>query len=83
MAPRAIVTGDAAVLRERAREVAPDERRGLTAGTFQHEVDHLDGVLFLDRVEDPASITTWDEFEREHRATFEARARALLARVGS
>ena len=24
--------------------------RGLTAGTFQHEVDHLDGVLFLDRV---------------------------------
>ena len=25
-------------------------RRGLTAGTFQHEVDHLDGVLFLDRV---------------------------------
>ena len=26
---------------------------GLTAGTFQHEVDHLDGVLFLDRVADP------------------------------
>src|SRR3954470_16485712 len=27
-----------------------DERGGLTAGTFQHEVDHLDGILFLDRV---------------------------------
>ena len=25
-------------------------KRGLTAGTFQHECDHLDGVLFLDRV---------------------------------
>ena len=25
-------------------------KRGLTAGTFQHELDHLDGVLFLDRV---------------------------------
>jgi len=25
-------------------------RRGLTAGTFQHELDHLDGVLFLDRL---------------------------------
>ena len=24
-------------------------KRGLTAGTFQHEVDHLDGILFVDR----------------------------------
>ena len=23
---------------------------GLAAGTFQHEVDHLDGVLILDRI---------------------------------
>ncbi len=58
-------------------------RRGLTAGTFQHELDHLDGVLFLDRVGDPATITTWAQFEREHRAAFEARARELVARVGS
>jgi peptide deformylase len=49
---------------------------GLTAGTFQHEVDHLDGVLFLDRVADPASFTTWEQFERHHRANF-------LARVGA
>jgi peptide deformylase len=27
-------------------------RRGLTAGTFQHELDHLDGVLILDRTTD-------------------------------
>jgi peptide deformylase len=26
------------------------EERGLTAGTLQHELDHLDGLLFLDRV---------------------------------
>ena len=58
-------------------------RRGLTAGTFQHELDHLDGVLFLDRVDDPATITTWADFEREHRAAFEQRARELVARVGS
>jgi len=58
-------------------------RRGLTAGTFQHEVDHLDGVLFLDRVRDPATFSTWEEFDRHHRAAFEARARALVARVGS
>jgi peptide deformylase len=58
-------------------------RRGLTAGTFQHEVDHLDGVLFLDRVRDPATFSTWDQFDRHHRAAFEARARALVERVGS
>jgi peptide deformylase len=58
-------------------------RRGLTAGTFQHEVDHLDGVLFVDRITDPATLTTWEHFERHDRAAFEARARALVARVGS
>ena len=45
-------------------------RRGLTAGTFQHEVDHLDGILFVDRVRDPATFTTWEQFERHHRDAF-------------
>jgi peptide deformylase len=57
--------------------------KGLSAGTFQHEVDHLDGVLFLDRVEDPRTFTTWEEYERHHRAPFEARAREIVARYGS
>ncbi|HEY8764875.1 MAG TPA: peptide deformylase [Solirubrobacteraceae bacterium] len=43
---------------------------GLTAGTFQHEVDHLDGVLFLDRVGDPRSFSTWEQFERHHKQAF-------------
>jgi peptide deformylase len=60
-----------------------EERRGLTAGTFQHEVDHLDGVLFLDRVRDPATFTTWEQFDRHHRDEFVAHARALVERVGS
>jgi peptide deformylase len=46
------------------------DAHGLTAGTFQHEVDHLDGVLFLDRVTDPRSFSTWDQFERHHAAAF-------------
>jgi peptide deformylase len=58
-------------------------RRGLTAGTFQHEVDHLDGVLFLDRVRDPATFTTWEQFDRHHRSRFEAQARAIVERLGS
>ena len=60
-----------------------EQRRGLTAGTFQHEVDHLDGVLFLDRVRDPSTFATWEQFDRHQRAAFEARARELVARVGS
>jgi peptide deformylase len=64
--------------------VAHDEiKRGLTAGTFQHECDHLDGVLFLDRVTDPRSFTTWEQFERFHRAAFVERITAFVARVGS
>jgi peptide deformylase len=57
--------------------------RGLTAGTFQHEVDHLDGVLFLDRVADPTSFTTWEQFERFGREEFEAHARWIVERFGS
>jgi peptide deformylase len=48
---------------------------GLSAGTFQHEVDHLDGVLFLDRVRDPRTFMTWEQFEEHHRD-------AWLQRIG-
>jgi peptide deformylase len=58
-------------------------RRGLTAGTFQHELDHLDGTLFVDRVNDPRTLTTWTEFERFHKDAFVERARLLVERVGS
>ena len=58
-------------------------KRGLTAGTFQHECDHLDGVLFLDRVTDPTTFTTWAQFERYHRSAFVERITAFVDRVGS
>jgi peptide deformylase len=59
-----------------------DVWRGLSAGTFQHEVDHLDGVLFVDRA-DPRSLSTWAEFDRNGREEFERRARAMVERIGS
>jgi peptide deformylase len=68
---------------DRHGEPHDEVRRGLTAGTFQHELDHLDGVLFLDRVRDPATFSTWEQFDRHRRAEFEQRARALVERVGS
>jgi peptide deformylase len=64
--------------------VAHEEtRRGLTAGTFQHEVDHLDGILFVDRMADLSSLSTWEEFERHGKDDFVARIEALVERVGS
>jgi peptide deformylase len=44
-------------------------KRGLTAGSFQHEVDHLDGVLFVDRA-DPRTFATWAQFDRHQRDEF-------------
>jgi peptide deformylase len=68
---------------DRHGEAHDEVKRGLTAGTFQHECDHLDGTLFLDRVTDPTTFTTWEQFERFHRAAFVERITAFVARVGS
>lgn len=57
--------------------------RGITAGTYQHEVDHLDGKLFIDRVQDTTTLCTWKEFARHHEAGFRSRVEALVARYGS
>lgn len=58
-------------------------KRGLTAGTWQHECDHLDGVLFVDRVKDTATLSTWDEFNRNGRDAFIERITAFVEQVGS
>lgn len=58
-------------------------KRGLTAGTWQHECDHLDGVLFIDKVTDPATLATWDQFEAHHRDAFVKRITEFVERVGS
>ena len=67
---------------DRHGERVVEEIRGLSAGTFQHEQDHLDGVLFVDRVEDPRTLTTWEGFRRWHEEAYAAEARALVARWG-
>ena len=38
--------------------------RGFTARVIQHETDHLDGVLFFDRMKSFESLTFLDEFSR-------------------
>jgi peptide deformylase len=65
------------------REGNPNEeiKRGLTAGTFQHELDHLDGTLIVDRA-DPRTLQTWEQFERFHREEFERLAQGIVERFG-
>ena len=41
---------------------------GDLAELLQHEIDHLDGVLAVDRLTDVQTICTREEFERRHRA---------------
>ena len=52
---------------------------GLTAGTLQHEFDHLEGRLFVDHLEPSQSLTTWANYERYMQAEFEREAAAINA----
>ncbi len=56
--------------------------RGLTAGTFQHENDHLDGTIFVDRVKDPSTFATWAEFDRYHKQPFVDRIVPFIKKMG-
>jgi peptide deformylase len=69
--------------RDRNGNALSFEAKGLTAGTYQHEVDHLLGKVFLDRVTDPTTFSTWNDFDRYHRDAFVERAKALVLRYGS
>jgi peptide deformylase len=41
---------------------------GLAAHVLQHEVDHLNGVLFVDKVRDTSSYVTYREYMRINKA---------------
>ena len=38
--------------------------RGLLATVFQHEFDHLDGKLYIDRISDPTKLAFEEEYTR-------------------
>jgi peptide deformylase len=57
--------------------------RGLSAGTYQHETDHLDGTLFIDRVTDTTTLCTLSQFHDRYEAGFIERVHSLVARFGS
>lgn len=49
-----------------AVEVDAGEERNLSE-LLQHEIDHLDGILAIDRVTDVKTIVTREEFEKRYR----------------
>jgi len=53
------------------------EAEGWLARVFQHEIDHLDGVLFTDRISDPEKI--WPIKEGEEEAVEAEHAGAFVA----
>ena len=69
----------------RDRDDAPIDTivQGLSAGTFQHETDHLHGMLFIDRVTDTSTLCTWAEFRARYEASFVERVRELVDRFGA
>ncbi|MBC96935.1 MAG: peptide deformylase [Halobacteriovoraceae bacterium] len=42
------------------------ETTSFAATVFQHEIDHLEGILYVDRVEDKSKLSFIDEFMKYH-----------------
>lgn len=57
--------------------------KGITAGTFQHEYDHLEGILFVDKVRDATSLCSWDEFHHRYEDGFRRTVKHIVAQYGS
>lgn len=57
--------------------------RGYSAGTYQHEHDHLDGLLFPHRVTDPRTFCSWNAFKQFYEASFVSDVKALVAEFGA
>jgi peptide deformylase len=45
---------------------------GFLATVFQHELDHLAGKLFVDRIQDPRNLAFLEEYERYHAPSVKA-----------
>jgi len=50
------------------KEVRARENSGDLSELLQHEIDHLDGILAVDRITDIRTMCTREEFEKRYRA---------------
>ena len=56
---------------------------GYSACTWQHEYDHLDGILFPHRVTDSQSFCSWESFKEYQEADYATHVRELVAEWGA
>jgi len=68
---------------DRTGQIVKKIVRGITAGTYQHELDHLNGILFPDRVKDTRSFCTWEEFSERYEDDVRKTVGEVVARYGS
>ena len=57
--------------------------KGISAGTFQHELDHLDGLIYTDRMPDSSSLTTLEEFAEHYEVDFKQQVISIVDLYGS
>jgi peptide deformylase len=57
--------------------------RGYSACTWQHEYDHLDGILFPHRVTDLQSFCSWSAFNEFRQAKFAELVEQLVEKWGA
>lgn len=55
---------------------------GIKASTFQHELDHLDGILFIDRIKDLQKLATIKEFKKFHEQKFIKKVKDIICKYG-
>lgn len=56
---------------------------GISAATFQHENDHLNGILFPDKVSDTQTFCTNQEFLKHYEEGFRKTVERIVAQYGS
>ena len=59
------------------------EVRGYSACTWQHEYDHLDGVLFPHWINDKQSFCSWKVFQEFQQAAYTEHVKQLVNKWGS
>lgn len=57
--------------------------KGYSACVWQHEYDHLDGMLFPHRVSDQRSLISWAVFSEFKQQAYAKRVEALVSQWGS
>ena len=70
-------------LQGRKMEFRATAKEGDLSELLQHEIDHLDGILAIDRVVDVKTICTKEEFEKRYRDASPYAVVAAPAKAGS